>query len=314
MTFPTLNDALNYHQQKFEVIKRLETIITEQGYQMIEPAYFENYDHFIKMHQRIEKTSMVKLIDAEGNIRVLRPDITTSIMKDLIPKWHNGLKLKLFYNTTVFVNTKAGIKEQKQFGVEYLGPQTPTTDSELIAIILEIFNDFNLAFILEVSHADFLHQLIDNLALDHEQIDTLKDIIYHKNRYALNKFIDKNLNQNPSQQVLATLFDLQGTLEVIDDKLANIDLPENIKTTLAQLANYQSQFKNDAVTFDLSMLSQYDYYSGLIFKGYLANVPSAVLNGGRYNTQAMGYKKSVPAIGFSFSLAALLQEVMKNNG
>lgn len=313
MTFSTLNDALNYHQQHFELIKKLESIVTQQGYQMIEPAYFENYDRFTKMHQRVDRTSMVKLIDTEGQIRVLRPDITTSMMKDLIPKWHHDLSLKLFYNTTIFSHTKGGIKEQKQFGVEYLGNEDLSTDNEIITMILDIFNQFNLTFILEVSHAEFLDNLIAGLDVNDEQLQTLKRILYYKNYDALKNFINDTLVANAYSDILATIFNLQGTIEDIKHALKPLKLPKTIKTTLQQLENYQKTVDNPAVTLDLSMVSQYDYYSGLIYKGYLKDVPYAILNGGRYNTKAMGYMQNVPAIGFSFSLAALLKEVMKNH-
>ncbi len=313
MTFSTLNDALVYHQEKYEVQKQLEALVTAEGYQMIEPAYFEDYDQFIKLHQRVKKRSMVKLNDAEGVIRVLRPDITTSMMRDIIPKWHNGLRLKLFYNTTVFQYTPEGIKEQKQFGLEALGKNDASLDRDVMRLILRIFSDFKLSFMLEISYAPFLNTLIAGLNINDQDKHTLKDIIYHKNQAALEEIV-KTFKPSSYLEILKVLFDLQGSLDEIKTTLNALDLPKDIKTCLNQLNAYKSIFEKDTVTLDLSLLSAYDYYSGLVFKGYLKNHPAAVLKGGRYNTKAMGYEKDVDAIGFSFSLAALLEEVMRQNG
>ncbi len=71
---------------------------------------FEDYDNFIAINKRTPTKSMVKIVSYK--ILVLRPDITTSIIKSLIPIWEDNLVLKLFYHSTVYKNKgKEGIKE-----------------------------------------------------------------------------------------------------------------------------------------------------------------------------------------------------------
>jgi len=310
MTFLTLTDALNYHKRKYEAVKKLETIVAEKGYKMIEPAYLEHYDRFTKMHRRIRKESMVKLIDTEGAVRILRPDVTTSIIKELIPKWEAGVRLKLFYNASVFLNTDQGISEQKQFGVEHLGDASLQSDLEMTTLILRIFSVFKLDFILEISHAGFLSGLFSDLHLDEEKLESLKKIIFHKNTFELTRFIENNPETGPYRGLLTQLFSLQGDLETIKSKLTGIDVPAKANAALEILEEIDSMTDTDNTTFDLGMIGQFDYYDGVLFKGYLANTPTAILSGGRYNTQTMGYEKAVPATGFSFALQDLLKEVM----
>ncbi len=310
MTFLTLNDALNYHQKRYQISKQLETIVTEKGYQLIEPDHLENYDRFTKINQRIKPQSMVKIIDTDGAVRILRPDITTSIIKELIPKWNNGLKLKIFYNASTFLNTMENIQEQKQFGIEYLGDDSQKSDHETIGLILEIFNTFQLDFFLEISHAGFLNILIKRLNLSDDELKIFKTLLYKKNRYGLNQFIASNLRNHPDKDIVKRIFDLQGKTNLIREKLQNLDLPDEIVYALDELNALEKELSCVNCTFDLSLLGQFDYYNGIFFKGYLMNIPQAVLNGGRYDTKKMGYEKSVPAIGFSFALNDILKAVI----
>ncbi len=309
MTFLTVTDALNYHQKKYQISKQLESIVTKKGYRLIEPDYLESYDRFIGMHRRVNVQSMVKLIDAEGAVRVLRPDITTSVINELIPKWNNGLTLKLFYNASVFINTTENIQEKKQFGVEYLGDDSQTSDHETIGLVLEIFNAFTLDFFLEISHAGFLNALIERLDLSEKNAATFKTLLYTKNRDGLNRFIESYLPNHPDRKIIERLFDLQGETAAIRQKLDGLNVPEALRRALDELSALEASFHCVNCTFDLSLIGQFDYYDGIFFKGYLMNSPQAILHGGRYNTRKMGYQKQVPAIGFSFALNDLLKAV-----
>ena len=60
------------------------------------------------------------------------------------------------------------------------------------------------------------------------------------------------------------------------------------------------------VSFDLGMLSKYNYYTGIIFKGYTYGVGDAIVKGGRYDTLLGRFGKNAPAIGFVIVIDDLL--------
>lgn len=57
---------------------------------------------------------------------------------------------------------------------------------------------------------------------------------------------------------------------------------------------------------DFSLMSSFDYYTGLIFEAYSPYVGSAIGSGGRYDNMLAGYGAARPAAGFAFCL----EEVM----
>ena len=60
------------------------------------------------------------------------------------------------------------------------------------------------------------------------------------------------------------------------------------------------------VSFDLGMLSKYNYYTGIIFKGYTYGVGDAIVKGGRYDNLLRQFGKNAPAIGFMIVVDDLL--------
>ena len=102
MKYLSIENELNYSKRRYEFTKEIESIFVQNNYVQIKPSIFEDYDNFKAMNSRIPTKSMVKI--AGDRILVLRPDITTSIIKSLIPRWEDDLVLKLFYHSTVYKN------------------------------------------------------------------------------------------------------------------------------------------------------------------------------------------------------------------
>lgn len=61
------------------------------------------------------------------------------------------------------------------------------------------------------------------------------------------------------------------------------------------------------VSFDLSLLSKYHYYTGIIFKAYTYGVGDVVATGGRYDTLLSHFGKDAPAVGFMIRLDTLME-------
>src|SRR5699024_11265662 len=55
----------------------------------------------------------------------------------------------------------------------------------------------------------------------------------------------------------------------------------------------------DHIVADLSLINHMDYYSDIIFQGFIEKVGKPVLMGGRYNTLANQFNANIPAVGFA---------------
>ena len=67
------------------------------------------------------------------------------------------------------------------------------------------------------------------------------------------------------------------------------------------------------VSFDLGMLSKYNYYTGVIYKAYTYGVGDALVKGGRYDTLLGRFGKEAPAIGFMVVIDDLMAALGRQN-
>jgi ATP phosphoribosyltransferase regulatory subunit len=65
--------------------------------------------------------------------------------------------------------------------------------------------------------------------------------------------------------------------------------------------------KDKYISYDLGMLSKYNYYTGIIFEAYTYGVGDAIAKGGRYNSLLQHFGKDSPAIGFVITVEDILK-------
>ncbi|NLM43614.1 MAG: ATP phosphoribosyltransferase regulatory subunit [Clostridiales bacterium] len=312
MQYLRIEDEINYSKKRYEIRKTIESIFLHEGYIQMEPPTFEDFDRYTYLNKRLTRESMVKVIGGGSEVFILRPDITTSIIKSLIPRWQKDLKLKLFYNSTVYRNQESeSVKEIKQMGVEYLGEDSLKADKEVILLALKILNELNDMFILEMSSSKYINGLFNKIDAEENVKKQLKNLIYRKNRYELMSFIeDLNLSKD-IYDILANIMDFQGSIEAVEYKIKQYYMNQEMEEALCEIKSLneviESEGYKDKIQVDMSMITELDYYDGLIFKGYLPNSYKAIINGGRYDSFTKMFGNKVPAIGFCIDIDELTE-------
>jgi ATP phosphoribosyltransferase regulatory subunit len=101
---------------------------------------------------------------------------------------------------------------------------------------------------------------------------------------------------------------LHGNVAILDEmsrKLAN----KNCKAALTSLKEMYELAKAYGVekylSFDLGLLRDFDYYTGMIFEGYAPGIGYPILGGGRYDNMMAAFGRPCPAIGFALGLIVL---------
>ena len=61
------------------------------------------------------------------------------------------------------------------------------------------------------------------------------------------------------------------------------------------------------ISFDLGMLSKFNYYTGVMFHAYTYGVGDAIAKGGRYDNLLEKFGKSAPSIGFMINVDYLMK-------
>jgi len=312
MEFLKIQDEISYSAKRYKLKREIEDIFIREGYIQIEPSIFEDYDNFTSVNKRIKKESTVKILNGNGNVQILRPDITMNIIKSVVPRWENDLKLKLFYNSTIYKNKRnSNSKELRQMGVEYLGEVSLQADREIILLALNILKKYNNHFILELGSSKYIDSFLRKINLKENVEEELKNLIYKKNKYELTNYI-KNLDlKKEINELLSNLLDFQGTIEEVIKKANCYFMNDEMKKTIKELKDLNDFVEkygcSKNIHFDLSMITELGYYEGIIFKGYYPNSYREIISGGRYDSLTEDFGRKISAIGFSIDL----DEIMK---
>ena len=316
MKFQKIQDEIIYTRQRYRTQREMEDLFIAAGYTVIDTSFFEDYDDFVDINKRVKKESMVKVLNSKGNILILRPDITTGIIRSLIPRWEDGSKLKLFYSSTVFKNkADTGIHEDKQVGIEYLGENSYTADYEVIKLGLHVLEKYEANYILELGTSKYLNSLLKELNLPAPAERKIKILIYNKNRFDLTDFINELGLPGEIKELFINLLDFQGNFEEVVKKTKHYYANAGMSTALAELEGIKTYIEENEdlahIYFDLATVPAFDYYEGIIFKGYYPQVYRPILSGGRYDYLTARVGRNVPAVGFTIDMNQLMKVLYK---
>ncbi|PLX32139.1 MAG: hypothetical protein C0604_05735, partial [Clostridiales bacterium] len=79
---------------------------------------------------------------------------------------------------------------------------------------------------------------------------------------------------------------------------------ENLKAVYEVL---KAQGMEKYILFDLGFTNQFNYYTGVIYKGYVSNYGRVLLAGGRYDKLMEQFGEGKPACGFGFNVDQLIE-------
>lgn len=302
------------YSKKLQVQQLLHKKINQYGYQDIQTPMFEFFDIFSKEIGTTNSNELYKFFDQEGNTLVLRPDFTPSMAR-CAAKYFSDVKqpIRLSYMGNTFTNTsnlQGKLKEVTQMGAELIGDNSIEADAEMIAMVVDSLLQSGLTdFQVSIGEVDYFKGLCEEAGLTEETEMELKDYIHLKNFFGAEKvLIEKEVNETYKNAILK-VYDLFGNAEILT-QAKYLVTNKRSQEAIARLEKlYEVLFLygvESYISFDLGMLSKYNYYTGVIFKAYTYGVGDAIVKGGRYDNLLIKFGKNAPAIGFMIIIDNLM--------
>ncbi|MBO5088474.1 MAG: ATP phosphoribosyltransferase regulatory subunit [Lachnospiraceae bacterium] len=309
----------NECKKKLKVLDKMHHALSLYSYNDIETPTFEFFDIFNQDTGSATSNEMYKFFDRENNTLVLRPDMTPSIAR-CVAKYYNDeeLPIRLCYEGKTFMNThnhQGKLNEITQLGAELINDDSSAADAEVIATVIDCFLATGLTeFQIEIGEVDFFKGILENSNLDDTVVDEIRGLIHNRNFFGLEILI-KELNLSEDvKKVLLSFDQLFGGLEMLDTAKKLV----SNKTSIEAIERLEKVYKalsysgyEQYISFDFSLLSRYEYYTGIIFRGYTYGTGDAVVKGGRYNNLLKQYGKDAPAIGFAFYIDDLMMAISR---
>lgn len=286
-----------------KVIFGLRSLYRSHGYTQYKMSKFEEYDLYANNKDFLISDSVITFTDTNGKLMALKPDVTLSIIKNIKDRTE-GVQ-KLFYNENVYRISKnnQSYKEIMQVGLECIGDISKEDIREVILLAAKSLQSISENCVLNITNLDLLSQVIGEA--EQADVNTILKCVEEKNEAGLKKLKlpEKTL------AILSMLIHASGSAEQVLPQL--IRQLEGLCDTaplqqLAQLiASVADAQLRKMLQVDFSVVSDSNYYNGIIFKGFVEGVPSAVLSGGQYDKLMKKMKHSSKAVGFAVYLDML---------
>ena len=305
------------YAKKLYIENKLHETIVSYGYEDIQTPTFEFFDVFSKEVGTTPSKELYKFFDKEGNTLVLRPDFTPSIARCAAKYFmEEESSIRFCYMGNTFTNTsnlQGKLKEVTQIGAELINDNSVQADAEMLSLVIEALKSTGLEnFQLSIGQVEFFKGLCEEAGLDEDTESQLREYICSKNFFAAQNLLRTRNIPEAYQESLLRINDMFGditSLKACKDAVHNelsLSAVERLESIYEVLKLYGVE---KYISFDLGMLSQYHYYTGIIFKAYTYGIGDAIVKGGRYNHLLDKFGKDAPAIGFAIVIDDL-QEAM----
>lgn len=312
-SFPEVNEQKEY------IRSMSRDFIREKGYDFIKTPSVEYFETIGKA-SAIDESSLFKLVDNQGEMLVLRPDMTTPIARiaaSKLLKEKNPLRLAYYADVFRAQQREGGRPaEFEQLGLELIGDFSPYADSEIIFTAIELLKALGLeSFQITIGHAEILTAFLTNNTNNREQVEALRQLLVEKNLVGFSQKIESmNLQQEQKERLNKIIdytidskefSDFRQFLK--DDQQYLLDQVEELQKLLEfQLNDYS------IVSFDFSLASHMSYYTGMLFEIHAPGSGFSIGNGGRYDELFKQFNEKVGATGFGIRVDRLLEVLPKN--
>ena len=316
------------------LISRVRSCFAARGYLPVETPTLEVLD-VMEAGGHVPEAPF-KFFDSHGDLLAMRPDVTMQIARMCAARSDamGGITkpLRLRYTQRVFreKTVEAAARELTQCGAECLGVSSVEADIELVSMLATTLEECGLTrFTIALGSAGVLRDLLKvGGASDQWQAAVLQ--AYHTSNFVyLNELVSaaekvepKNFKladpalSNPGSvdlQVARAIFELsrlRGGKQALEDVRALLK-PFGCESGIAELETvFEALVERglgEKILIDFSVMSSFDYYTGLVFEAYAPGLGSPLGGGGRYDNLLAAYgAEKVPAAGFAFYLEQVM--------
>lgn len=295
-----------------ELTTKVQTLFAQNGYKPVETPTLEVLN-VMEAGGHIPAAPF-KFFDSHGDLLAMRPDVTMQIARMAATRVNDfSQPLRLRYTQRVFREkaAEASAREMTQIGVESIGSQGAEVDAELVRLFATALQACGLEhFKIALGSARVLRDLLACSGADDAWQNQVLQAYHTSNYVRLAELVADGQAIPVVADAIAALSNLRGGSEALAAVrtlleplkcAAGIDELEAIYDALAQ------EGLADALLIDFSVVSSFDYYTGVVFEAYAPGQGTSLGGGGRYDNLLANYgADTVPAAGFAFYLEQVM--------
>ena len=291
------------------VRNRFEELCESYGYGHSSISMFADASLYEK-YKGINDNKYVKFIDRNAQVKVIRPDATFHVLKNIAEDSHTRHHHNKIYYTTEIIREHA---VHSQCGIESFNDKSALCDSEVIAVAIGTLARCGFTNIrADIGHAGYVSALIDETDCIHgEAKNAVSSLIAKKNTVQLEDLL-LSLGATDEQikklsEVCMLFGEYEEVIRIAEDYAVNDRMKKAVSEIKEIYACLRAYGYDKYVFLDMGFANEMDYYSGMIFKVYSDKAAKAVINGGRYDEFANRFAGVDAACGFGADMDIMAQ-------
>ena len=286
---------------------RLQGLYRQYGYLPYKMSKFEEYDLYVRNKSFLNSPDILTFTDRDGKLMALKPDVTLSILKNSRPA---PALQKVFYQENVYRTGRdtRNFREILQMGLECIGPLDGYAEAEVLELAVRSLELLTPDYLLDISHLGVVNGVLASLGLPAEEERQLLEALGEKNTPRISELCAALGTGEAARDRLcrlALLYDgPAAALPQLESLAAGSDAAVRAVEELRALCGLLTPWA-DRLRLDFSLVSDRQYYSGVVFRGFVPGLPVAVLSGGRYDHLLARMGRQGGAVGFAVYLDQL---------
>jgi ATP phosphoribosyltransferase regulatory subunit len=285
---------------------RIRDIFEQAGYGEVATPALEYESTFARTDMAGSRPAY-RMFDEQGNVLVLRPDMTIPIAR-LVATRYAGSEPPLRF--CYFAHAYRGVRPQRgqsreflQAGVELIGSPGPHGTAETLSVLCAALDAAGLeTYRIGLGDAALYPALLEALGVAPEQREIILAELVEGDFVGVEREVRA---LGLSEDVVALLLRVpqtRGGVEVFDGLEGALhDALAGMRDVLALLAPEVAA----RIIFDLGLVRSIGYYTGAVFQVYDPAYGVPLGSGGRYDELLGEFGRPLPAVGFALNVERL---------
>ena len=177
-------------------------------------------------------------------------------------------------------------------GIETIGAVGEAEKIETLLLALRSLACVSDDYRLDISHLGVLSALLSRLAVPEETRQAALQCVARKSAHELARLCD-------GTEELQRLIGCSGAPETVLPLLRELDCGADADELERLTDALAAEGFQEHVSLDFSIVSNLNYYNGVVFRGFVSGVPAQVLSGGQYDRLMLRQGRRDRAVGFA---------------
>jgi ATP phosphoribosyltransferase regulatory subunit len=248
-----------------------------------------------------------RMFDEQGNVLVLRPDMTVPIARLVATRYaHAEPPFRFCYLAHAYrgVRPQRGqSRELLQAGVELIGSGAPEGTAEALTVLCEALGAAGLeTYRIGLGDASLYPELLAAFEVAEEPRERILTALVGGDFVGVEREVTALALGSTESELLLSVPTTRGGPEV----LAGLSGPlEAAATGMRAVHTLLAPHVAERIIFDLGLVRSLGYYTGAVFQVYDPAHGVPIGSGGRYDELLAGFGRPLPAVGFGLNVERL---------